>query len=63
MDMESKEDDIRGKEMIYKSKNGIEYRINEKRKKGKLYICNCIYGHMNCECDGNGRKRQRTTEN
>ena len=38
--------------MIYKG-----YRINEKIKKAKLYICNCVYGHMNCKCDGNGGKR------
>ena len=33
------------------------YRVNEKRKKAKLYICNCVYGHYNCKCDGNGKKR------
>ena len=53
--MEQKGEEIR---MIYKG-----YRINEPRKPAKLYICNCVYGHNNCECDGNGRKRQRKTEN
>ena len=50
--MECWENDVWGKEMIYKG-----YRINEKRKKAKLYICNCVYGHMNCKCDGNGGNR------
>ena len=42
--------------MIYKG-----YRINEKRKKANLYICNCVYGHMNCKCDGEGNKNEKTT--
>ncbi len=23
-----------------------------------FYICNCIYGHQNCQCDGKGNKRK-----
>ncbi len=24
-----------------------------------FYICNCIYGHQNCSCDGKGNKRRK----
>ena len=40
--------------MIYKG-----YRINEPRKPAKLYICNCVYGHNNCKCDGETGKKIR----
>jgi len=23
-----------------------------------FYICNCIYGHQSCQCDGKGNKRK-----
>ena len=23
-----------------------------------FYICNCMYGHQNCQCDGKGNKRK-----
>ena len=25
-----------------------------------FYICNCIYGHQNCQCDGKGNKKNET---
>ena len=25
-----------------------------------LYICNCEHGHMNCQCDGRGNKKNAT---
>ena len=40
--------------MIYKG-----YRINEPMKSAKLYICNCVYGHYNCMCDGETGKKIR----
>ena len=34
------------------------YRINEPIKT-KFYICNCVYGHQNCQCDGKGNKKTK----
>jgi hypothetical protein len=28
------------------------YRVNEKRKPAKIFVCNCKWGHMNCTCKG-----------
>ena len=45
----------KGKKIRMKYKG---YKINEPREAAKLYICNCVYGHYNCKCDGNGNKRK-----
>jgi hypothetical protein len=34
------------------------YRVNEPRKAGKVRVCNCVHGHQNCKCDGNGNKKK-----
>ena len=34
------------------------YRVNEPIKT-KFYICNCVYGHQNCQCDGKGNKKMK----
>tara|TARA_R100001594_G_scaffold125064_1_gene162003 strand:+ start:85 stop:339 length:255 start_codon:yes stop_codon:yes gene_type:complete len=28
------------------------YRVNEPRKPAEIRVCNCVHGHMNCNCDG-----------
>jgi hypothetical protein len=43
--------------MIYKG-----YRVNEPLKPADIFVCNCKYGHYNCECDGKGGKRMNDFE-
>ena len=43
--------------MIVRNKIVKGYRVNfDRSDRPNLYICNCVYGHMNCKCDGNGKK-------
>jgi len=35
------------------------YRVNEPLKSRGIFVCNCKWGHQNCNCDGKGNKMKR----